>query len=118
MPLVSVLHDDSASATPVKAGNAPQNGAALHASPEFLKRGKAIFNSIAGDDGRIDGADRGADDPVGLDARLVQRLIDAALIGAERAAALQHERHLAAVVVADLVDCLQRGEILRFLHHG
>ena len=24
MPLVSVLHDDSASATPVKAGNAPQ----------------------------------------------------------------------------------------------
>jgi hypothetical protein len=38
----------------------------------------------------------------------MQRLIDAALIGAERAAALQHEHDLAVIVVADLVDRFER----------
>jgi hypothetical protein len=55
---------------------------------------------VAGDQAGIDGADRGADDPVRLDAGLVQRLIDAGLIGPERAAALQHEHDLAWQVYA------------------
>src|SRR5262245_19416599 len=67
---------------------------ALHAAPEFLQPLHAVFDVIAGDEAGIDGADRGADDPVGLDSRLVQRLIDADLIGAERAAALQDEPDL------------------------
>ena len=45
--------------------------------------------------GGVDGADRGADDPVGLDAGFVQRLVDAGLVGAQRAAALQHQHDLA-----------------------
>ena len=77
---------------------------ALHAAPELLQPIEAVFAPVAGDDAGVDGADRGADDPIGLDARLVQRLIDAALIGAERAPALEHERALAVVLGADLVD--------------
>ncbi len=50
--------------------------------------------SIAGDQCAVDGADRRADDPVGLDAGLMQGLDDADLVGAERAAALQHEHGL------------------------
>jgi hypothetical protein len=66
----------------------------LHAPPEFLERGQAVRQRVAGDQARIDGADRGADDPVRLDAVLVQRLIDAGLIGAERPAALKHQDDL------------------------
>ena len=40
-------------------------------------------------------ADGGADHPVGFDVRFVQRLVHARLVGPERAAALQHEHHLA-----------------------
>jgi len=39
----------------------------------------------------IDGADRHAGNPVRVNAGVVQRLVDAGLIGAERAAALQHQ---------------------------
>ena len=46
---------------------------------------------IAGDDGGIDCADGDAGDPMGHDAGLGQLLIDAGLIGAERAAALEHQ---------------------------
>jgi hypothetical protein len=46
---------------------------------------------IAGDYCPVDCADRGADDPIGFEPRFVKRLIDAAVIGAERAAALHHE---------------------------
>ena len=49
----------------------------------------------AGDQAGVDGADRGADHPVGLDAGLVQRLVDADLVGAERAAALEDQHPLA-----------------------
>ena len=72
--------------------------------------GKTVLRLVAGDDARIDGADRGADQPVRLDAGVVQRLIDAALIGAERASALQHEHDLAVIGVADLVGGFQRGK--------
>ena len=46
------------------------------------------------DQGGVDRADRGADHPVGLDARLVQRLVHAPLVSAQRTAALQHQHHL------------------------
>src|SRR3977135_2308078 len=61
---------------------------------------QTLFRFIAGDDRAVDRADRGADDPVWLDARLVQRLVDADLVGAERAAALQHEDDLARDLLA------------------
>src|SRR5260370_37940991 len=41
-----------------------------------------------------DGADRRADDPVEVDAELIEGLIDTDLIGAERPAALQHQHLL------------------------
>jgi len=47
---------------------------------------------IAGDQGRIDGADRYAGHPVEIDIRLGHGLINATLIGAERASALKEER--------------------------
>jgi hypothetical protein len=81
---------------------APQ-ARALDAPPEFLEPGKTVLDLVAGDEARIDGADRGADQPVRLDAGLVQRLIDAALIGAECAAALQHKHDLPVIGVADFI---------------
>jgi hypothetical protein len=40
----------------------------------------------------------------------MQRFIDAALVGAQRAATLQHEHNLAVIVVADLVYGLERAQ--------
>jgi hypothetical protein len=68
--------------------------------PEGLQLLKAPFRRIAGDDRRVDGADRNARHPIGLDARLVHRLVDAGLVGAERAAALQDQRDAVAPVGA------------------
>ncbi len=68
---------------------------ALHAIPEFAKAIEAPAGFIAGDDGGVDGADGGADHPVRFDTGFVKRLIDAALVGAERAAALEDQNHLA-----------------------
>ena len=53
--------------------------------------------------GAIDGADRVAGDRVGVKIRFGQRLVDAALIGAQRAAALQQEG-----------DALEIGPRLRY----
>src|SRR4029079_10083152 len=64
----------------------------------------------------MDGADRGADQPVRLDARLVQRLINAGLISAGRTAALQDEHDLAGIVIADLVDRFERRKTLGHRH--
>src|SRR5262245_54911634 len=63
---------------------------ALHAAPELLQPVEAMLALVAGDQAGVDGADRGADDPVRLDHAFVERLIDARLIGAERTAALEH----------------------------
>ncbi len=63
-----------------------------------------MLDGVAGDDGGVDRPDGGADDPVGLDLRFVQSLVDAALIGSERAAALQHEDDLAVRLLAYHVD--------------
>ena len=65
-----------------------------HAVPEFTQPRDAIGWLVAGDQGAIDGADRGADHPIRLDAALHERLVDAGLVGAERAAALEHQNHL------------------------
>jgi len=59
-----------------------------HAAPELLEPWQAVRRFVAGDQARIDGADRGADDPVRLDAGLVQCLVDHGLVGAERTATL------------------------------
>src|SRR5260370_12755906 len=68
--------------------------AALHAAPEFLQSGETLLDGVAANDASIDGTDRGADDPVGFDAGLMQRFIDAALVSPERAAALHDEHDL------------------------
>jgi hypothetical protein len=61
------------------------------AIPENPKPLEATLRRIAGDDRRIDAADRNAADPVRLHAFFVQGLIDTGLVGAKRAAALQDE---------------------------
>src|SRR5262245_18667483 len=53
-----------------------------------------MFGLVAGDQDRIDGADRGADDPVRFDLGLMQRLVDASLVGAKRAATLEDQHGL------------------------
>src|SRR5581483_1795382 len=58
---------------------------------------EAAGGLIAGNQRRVDGADRGADYPVGLDAGLMQRLVDARLVGAKRTATLEHEHNLLAI---------------------
>src|SRR6516162_3070766 len=60
----------------------------LHAIPKLGKLIKSLPRFVAGDDGAVNRTDRGADDPVGLDPALVERLINATLICAERAPAL------------------------------
>src|SRR5262249_1797687 len=57
-----------------------------HAPPEILERRQAPFRLVASNQASIDGTNGGADDPVWLYASFVQSLIDAGLIGAERAA--------------------------------
>jgi hypothetical protein len=54
--------------------------------------GDALVRQVAGDDRGIDGADRGAGDPVGPDPGFFEGRIDPRLIGAEGAAARQHQR--------------------------
>ncbi len=72
---------------------APQR-LALDPLPEFAQAIKTHGGVIAGDDGGVDGADRGPDDPVRFDLGFVQGLIDAALIGTQSAAALKDQDHL------------------------
>src|SRR5271163_1242176 len=70
-----------------------------------------MLDSVAGDDAGVDGADRGANDPIGLDFRLMQGLVYAALIGAQRAAALQNEHDLPIRLLADHVDGIERRSV-------
>src|SRR4051812_15449491 len=69
--------------------------AMAHAIPELLEPIQAVARPVAGDQPRVDGADRRADYPVGLDPGFAEALIDAGLIGAERAAALEDQDGLA-----------------------
>jgi hypothetical protein len=66
----------------------------LHLLPELAQTRQSVLWRIAGDQAGVDGADRGADDPVRLDPGFMQRLIDAGLIRAERTAALQNQHDL------------------------
>jgi len=61
---------------------------APHAPPELLQSVQAPLWYIAGNEAGVDGTDGRANDPIELDTGLVQRLIDADLIGAKRTAAL------------------------------
>src|SRR5689334_25334233 len=66
----------------------------LHALPELAQGIEAACRRIARNKRRIDGANRSTDDPVGLEAGFVQRLIDACLKGAECPSPLEDENHL------------------------
>ena len=68
---------------------------ALHLTPELLNPFQPLIEFVAGDDGGVDGSDRRADDPIRLDSRLVEGLINPALIGSQRPTALKHNDHLA-----------------------
>src|SRR5262245_65079880 len=71
---------------------------------DLLPEGAQLFEPrlgcVAGDQGRVDGADRNPGNPIGMQVRLGQSLIDAGLEGAERAAALQ-----------DQGDAVERGPL-------
>ena len=69
--------------------------AMLHAAPEFLETREPVAGLAARDQAGVDGADRSADHPVGLDAGLVQRLVDADLVGTQRPATLEDQHALA-----------------------
>ena len=84
----------------------------LHPLPKFLEPREPLPGFIAGNQARIDGADRGADDPIGLDALLMQRLIDPRLIRAECAATLQHQHDLAGKRLAEVPDALRLTIVL------
>ena len=71
-----------------------KNLAMLDAAPEFAQLIKAVTRFIARNQCRIDRANRGSDHPIGFDPSFVQRLIDADLIGTERAAALEDQYRL------------------------
>jgi hypothetical protein len=64
-----------------------------HLCPKLAQPIGAGIRRIAGNDGRIDRPNRDAGDPIGMYSGLREGLVDAGLIGPERAAALQHERH-------------------------
>ena len=49
---------------------------------------------IARDQRTVDCANRGADDPIGFYSGVMQRLVNADLVGPQRAAALHHQYHL------------------------
>jgi hypothetical protein len=65
-------------------------GAADH-FPEFAQPRHPVLPGVAGDDRAVDGADRNAGQPGRLDALFQQAFVDTRLVGAQRAAALQHQ---------------------------
>ena len=83
-----------ARADPRQPGDGLERRRMLDAPPELAQLGEPVLRLVAGDDGGVDRADRRSDQPVGLDAGLVQRLVDAGLVGAERPAALEDEDDL------------------------
>ena len=87
----------AAFAIDVAIGGIGPDGAVGDAVPEFAQRRQPPLRRIAGDQRGIDGADADTGHPFRLQPRLVECLIDAALIGAQRAAALQHQRDAAAI---------------------
>ncbi len=63
------------------------------ASHSPASRVHALVRRVAGDDRGVDCADRDARHPVRMQAMLRERLVGADMVGAERPAALQHQRN-------------------------
>ena len=97
MPAVSVVQLGRLAPIHGRPDDGLERRSLFDAPPEFLQLAEPILRLVAGDQAGVDRADRRADHPIGLDAGLVQRLVDAGLVGAERAAALQDEDDLAAL---------------------
>src|SRR5215212_4752603 len=66
----------------------------LHAIPKLLEPLQSLLRCVARNQAGVDGPDRGSDQPVGLDAGLVQGLVRADLVGSEGTAALQDQNDL------------------------
>src|SRR6516165_3116577 len=81
----------------------------LHAPPKRVQSIQPGLDRIAGDHRAVDRADRRADHPVRLNAGLMQRLIDADLIGAERTAALEHEDDLSVLFLQRFCESVAHG---------
>jgi len=62
-----------------------------HRFPELAQPLDPLGRRVAADQGGVDGADGNPGDPVGMQVGFGQRLVDAGLIGAQRAAALQQQ---------------------------
>jgi hypothetical protein len=78
-------------------------------APEFAQRIDATLRRIAGDDRRIDGANRDSGNPIGMQISFGQGLVNACLIGAERAAAAALRRNKP-TVLALLLASRRRSE--------
>src|SRR6516165_7118533 len=81
---------------------------ALNSLPEIRQSLQSLLWRIAGDQPGIDSANGCPNDPVGLDAGLVQCLVDTDLIRAERAAPLQDEHDLRSHFAAELLHSRMR----------
>src|SRR6267143_3002803 len=62
--------------------------------PEFPELRNSIVASVARNQTGIDRADRSSDNPVRLDIRFIQSLIDARLVRSKRATTLKHQHYL------------------------
>ena len=76
-----------------------------HLSPEGAHALQPLSGRIAGDQGGVDRADGGSDHPIGLDAEFLQGLVDAGLVGAQGATALEDKDDLAQLGLVDRVAC-------------
>src|SRR5258708_20431469 len=63
--------------------------------PEFREVRNSIGGSVDRNQTGIDRADRSSDNPVRLDIRFIQSLIDARLVRSKRATTLKHQHYLA-----------------------
>src|SRR4051812_13845862 len=66
----------------------------LHPFPEFAQTRHPVFRGVAGDEGGVEGADGGADEPVGSAGAWAEALIAAGLIRAEPPPPLQPKNPL------------------------
>jgi hypothetical protein len=62
--------------------------ASFFGNPQISRPPDALLGRVAGDQGAVDGTDRDAGHPVGMKIGFGQCLVDARLIGTQRAAAL------------------------------
>lgn len=72
-----------------------RRGAGANPPPEFLKSIESTFHDVTRNQRAIDRADRGTNDPIGLDAVLMHCLIHPALKGPKGATTLQYQYNLA-----------------------